>query len=341
MPAMDRAEMEPAGTDPAGTAGNDDGTVDVVAIGHAIVDVLVTVDDDFVARQGLAKGSMSLVDADTAARLHELIGPGTAVSGGSAANTAVGVASLGGRAAFVGKVGDDELGSVFAGDIRAAGVRFPGATGAGAPTASCVVLVTPDAQRTMSTFLGVAPELGADDVDEQLVAGAAVTYVEGYLWGLPATVAALDKALSAAGRLALSLSDAWWVEAQRQTFLDLLPRTGVLFANEAEAMALYQVDALEDALRRLAEDVPLAAVTRAAEGSVVVADGSWEAVAAHPVDRVVDTTGAGDLYAAGFLYGLTTGMAPLECARIGGLAAAEVISHVGARPQVPLSRLLR
>jgi len=322
-----------------------DEPLDLVAIGNAIVDVLAPADDAFVAREGLAKGSMSLVDAGTAARLQERMGPGVAMCGGSAANTAVGLASLGGAAAFVGKVADDEMGEVFASDIREAGVRFttapaPSPAAGGAPTARCLVLVHPDAQRTMSTFLGVAAQVEPEDVDEAAVAAAAVTYLEGYMLGLPAPMAAVGKALASAGRVALSLSDSFWVDAQRTVFLDVLPSVDVLFANEAEVCALYEVADLAEALPRLGRAVPLAAVTRAERGSVVVMGGSCHEVPACPVDRVVDTTGAGDLYAAGFLYGLTRARDPQACAHLGSLAAAEIISHVGARPKVPLSTLI-
>ncbi|MDQ1396395.1 MAG: hypothetical protein QOG64_1654, partial [Acidimicrobiaceae bacterium] len=275
---------------------------DVLAIGNAIVDVLAHAGDDFVAAQDLVKGSMTLIDDERAEELYQRMGPAVEVSGGSAANTAAGVASFGGRAAFIGKVRDDQLGRVFAHDIRSTGVDFvtPAAT-AGAATARSFILVTPDAQRTMSTYLGIAAEVTVDDVDEDLVAGAGIVYVEGYLCGLPVTRAALHKAVSLAGRVALTLSDSFWVEDQRDAFVELLPQIDVLFANEGEVCTLYQSTDLAGVLARLAETVPVAAVTRSAEGSIVLAEGKRYDVAAHPVDRVVDTTGAGDLYAAGFL----------------------------------------
>ena len=318
-----------------------DPSVDVLTIGNAIVDVLTHADDALVVELGMEKGSMALVDAERSALIYERMGPAIEASGGSAANTAAGVASLGGTAVFVGKVADDQLGTVFTHDLRANGVRFEIRPASGSvPTARSLILVTPDAQRTMNTFLGVAAEISADDVDETIVAGAAVTFIEGYLCGVPATSAALDKAMKAATRVALTLSDSLWVSHQRDTFLGLLPKVDLVFANEAEACALYGTDDVDVALQRLSAAVPTAVVTRGEKGSVVVNDGTRYDVPAHPVEHVVDTTGAGDLYAAGYLLGYIRGAEPDVCGRLGAAAAAEVISHFGARPQVSLAEFV-
>jgi sugar/nucleoside kinase (ribokinase family) len=317
---------------------------DVLAVGHAIVDVLSPCDDDLVAGHGLQKGTMTLVDGERAAAVYASMGPGVEVSGGSAANTAAGVASLGGTAAFVGKVADDELGRIFTHDLRASGVAYatePVASEVG--TARCLILVTPDAERTMSTFLGVAGELGAGDVDEALVTAARITYLEGYLVGLEAAGAALARTVTlarAAGTtVALTLSDPLWVRLNRDAFSALLPGVYVLLANEEEAMELTGAVTLEAALATLAGACPVVAVTRGARGVMATDGKETVAVPADPIDHLVDTTGAGDLFAAGFLLGLARDL-PLEtCCRLGTLAAAEVISHVGARPQTPLRDL--
>ncbi|HLF41825.1 MAG TPA: adenosine kinase [Acidimicrobiia bacterium] len=319
--------------------------IDVLALGHAIVDVLCHCDDDLIRRHGLIKGTMALVDAERSAAIYATMGPGVEVSGGSAANTAAGVASLGGAAGFVGKVAADELGEIFTHDLRAAGVVYdtPPGPASGAETARSLILVTPDAERTMNTFLGVAGELSPTDVDETRVASAAVTYLEGYLVGLPTAAAALEKALAAAHaagrRVALTLSDPMWAEIHRDAFAALLPRVDVLLANEAEAMVLTGAPTYGAALDELAASCEVVAVTRGAAGAVAARGSERVAVPAEPVERVVDTTGAGDLFAAGFLHGVTRDL-PLEaCARLGGLAAAEVISHDGARPQTSLAKL--
>ena len=314
---------------------------DVLAVGHAIVDVLSHCDDDLVAGHGLQKGTMTLVDGEQATAVYASMGPGVEVSGGSAANTAAGVASLGGAAAFVGKVADDELGRIFSHDLRASGVAYstaPVASEVG--TARCLILVTPDAERTMNTFLGVAAELGAGDVDEALVASARIAYLEGYLIGLEAAEAALERTVAlarAAGTaVALTLSDPLWVRLNRDAFSRLLPGVDVLLANEEEALEITGAADLESALAKLAGTCPVVAVTRGARGVVATDGRDTAAVAAEAVDHVVDTTGAGDLFAAGFLFGRARDL-PLEaCCRLGTLAAAEVISHVGARPQTPL-----
>jgi sugar/nucleoside kinase (ribokinase family) len=327
-------------TEPASSA-----SLDVVAVGHALVDVLSATSDEFIDTQGLAKGGMALIDAARATDLYAQMGPGTEVSGGSAANTAVGVASFGGRGAFIGRVRDDELGRVFAHDIRAAGLRFESAPSAdGAPTGRCLILVSPDAERTMNTFLGAAAQLHPDDVSPDLVRAAAVTYLEGYLFDEPDAMAAFrfaaQTAHDAGRRVALSLSDTFCVERHRPEFVALVEHdVDILFANDAEACALFETSALADALELVARHCDIAAVTKAAAGSVAVGREQTVEVPAVPVDRVVDTTGAGDLFAAGFLVGLTRGEGLRRCGELGALAAAEVISHYGARPERRLADL--
>ncbi|MCA1841763.1 MAG: adenosine kinase [Actinobacteria bacterium] len=320
--------------------------LDVVALGSAIVDVLANAGDELVEAAGLVKGTMALVDEAESARIYASMGPALEASGGSAANTAAGVASFGGRAAFIGRVRDDELGRVFAHDIQAVGVKYatPPAAG-GAPTGHCLVLVTPDAQRTMATFLGAATELAPEDVDPALVRRAKVTYLEGYLWDPPEAIEALRVAIAeahvAGGRVAMSLSDPFCVMRHRDDFLAVVEReVDLLFANEEEAMSLFAVDTVEEAVVEVGKRCEVGAVTLGSAGSVVVGGGETVAVPAAPVAKVVDTTGAGDLYAAGFLFGLTHGADLAECGRLGSLAAAEVISHLGARPQAPLHTLL-
>lgn len=322
------------------------GAVDVLGIGNAIVDVLSHSDDAFLAGHGLPKGGMTLIDAGQADRLYEETGPGVEVSGGSCANTMAGIASLGGRAAYIGRVRDDGLGRTFTHDLRAAGVdyRTPPASG-GPGTARCLVLVTPDAQRTMCTYLGASVELGPEEIDAGLVASAGITYVEGYLWDPPRAKEAIRQALRAARaagrRTAFTLSDAFCVDRHRDEFLELLrDDIDIVFANEDEARSLFGVEDLDAALARLADLCPVAAVTRSARGSVIVGGDGRHEVPAEPVQRVVDTTGAGDLYAAGVLHGLSRGMELPLCARLGGIAAAEVIGHVGARPETPLATLV-
>ncbi|MDP9069801.1 MAG: adenosine kinase [Actinomycetota bacterium] len=319
--------------------------LDVVAVGSAIVDVLAGTDDATVEALGLVKGTMALVDADRADALYASMGPALEISGGSAANTAAGVASFGGAAAFMGKVRDDQFGAVFIHDIRALGVEFPTPPAARGPaTARCLVMVTPDAQRTMGTYLGAATGFGPADIDEDLVARGRFTYVEGYLWDPPEAIHALRRAMGAAhaagGRVALSLSDPFCVARHRQEFLDLLDReVDVLFANEVEIVSLLEVGSFEAAVAAVQGRCQLAALTRGPLGSVVVAGDSVLEVPAEPVAEVVDTTGAGDLYAAGFLFGLSRGVDLERCARLGSVAAAEVISHMGARPAVSLASL--
>jgi len=320
-------------------------TVDVICMGNAIVDVLAYADETFLSEHGLTKGTMRLIDAQQAAALYADLPPGIEASGGAAANTAVGVASLGGEAAFIGRVGTDQLGAVFTHDIRNAGVRFETPPASGLPTAQCLVVVTPDAQRTLSTFLGASQQLGPADVDVAVIDSAAVTYLEGYLWDPPEAKEAFRAAMLAARgadrRVAFSLSDAFCVDRFRDEFLDLLSGpVDVLFANETEACSLFEVDSLPIALRELRGMCDIAVVTRGADGSSVLVGGEQIDVPAAHVDSVVDTTGAGDLYAAGFLYGLTHGLDLRACAELGGRCAAAVLGHLGPRPQTPLSALL-
>jgi len=322
-----------------------DDAIDVIGIGNALVDVLSHESDGFLEGQGLAKGTMHLIDEARARELYGAMGPGVEISGGSAANTIVGVASFGGRAHYVGKVRDDQLGEVFAHDLRATGVGFttPSAKD-GPPTGRCLILITPDAQRTMSTFLGASVRLGPADVDAGLIARGRVLYLEGYLFDPPEAQEAFRVAAGiahAAGRkVSLTLSDPFCVERHRAAFLELLERhVDILFANEAEIRALYEVDDFDRALQRVRGHCEVAALTRGARGSVVVGGDEVHVIDAHPVEALVDTTGAGDLYAAGFLYGWSRGRDLPACGRLGSLAAAEVISHVGARPVVPLAEL--
>ena len=320
-------------------------SLDVVGIGNAIVDVIAQADDAFLARQGLVKGSMQLIDAARAEALYGEMGAGLEMSGGSAGNTMAGIASLGGAGAYIGKVRDDELGRVFAHDMRAVGVRFETAPlAAGPPTARSLILVTPDAQRTMNTFLGACVELGPEDVAPELIAAAQVTYLEGYLFDPPGAKAAFQKAAElahAAGRkVSLTLSDAFCVERYRAEFRALIAgHIDILFANEAEITALYQTASFDDALAAVRGHCEIAALTRSAKGSVLIGRGETQPIPVMRVDRVVDTTGAGDLYAAGVLYGLTHGRDLATAGRLGSLAAAEVIGHYGARPETSLKTL--
>ncbi len=319
----------------------------VVGVGNAIVDVLAQADDAFLAEQRLDKGAMTLIDAAQAEALYARMGPGREISGGSAANTVAGVASLGGKAAYIGKVCDDQLGAVFRHDLRATGVDFDTRPVQGEPpTARCLVLVTPDAQRTMNTYLGASVELGPDDIDPELISGAQIVYLEGYLWDRPNAKEAFRKAAQIAHdsgrRVALNLSDTRCVERHRESFRELVNgHVDVLFANLGEAAALFEVHDLNEVIDAVRVDCEIAAITRSELGSVVVEGLSVYEIAAEPVDRVVDTTGAGDLYAAGFLYGFTQGRHLAECGRIGSIAAAEVISHYGARPEARLPELVQ
>jgi sugar/nucleoside kinase (ribokinase family) len=320
--------------------------IDVVGIGNAIVDVIAHADDAFLAREALVKGTMTLIDAERAEALYRMMGSAVEISGGSVGNTMAGLASLGGRGAYIGKVRDDLLGEIYRHDITAVGVRFhtPAAT-SGAGTARCLILVTPDGQRTMNTYLGACADLGPADIDPEVIAAAQITYLEGYLFDPPQAQEAFRKAAAiahAAGRkVALSLSDPFCVGRHRGAFRDLVGgHVDILFANEVEICSLYQTTDFTAAAAAVRGHVAIAALTRSAEGSVILADGAEHHIAAAPVARVVDTTGAGDLYASGFLFGLTRGRPLPTCGEIGSLCAAEIISHVGARPETALSRLV-
>ena len=321
---------------------------DVLGIGNAIVDVLARTDDDFLVRQKMPKGSMSLIDEARAKSIYEAMGPATKASGGSAANTIAGVASFGGRAAFIGKVKDDELGKAFTHDIRAIGVAFTTPPAKDGPaTASCYILVTPDGERTMNTFLGAAQNLSPADVPDEEIASASITYLEGYLWDPKEAKEAFRKAAKiahGAGRtVALTLSDSFCVDRYRAEFLDLVKggTVDILFANEHELKSLYETGEFETALEALRKDAKLGVVTRSEKGAVVVGAGKIETIPVFPVERVVDATGAGDLFAAGFLHGYARGLPHADSARLGALAAAEVISHIGARPGRRLADLAK
>ncbi len=319
--------------------------LDVVGIGNALVDVISEESFDFLARHGLVSGTMALVDSEQTTRLYADMGPTLQVSGGSAANTMVGVAALGGRAGFVGRIAADEFGDVFTHDIQSAGVEFfPARAGDGAPTGHCLVVVTPDAQRTMSTFLGASALLSASDLDEGRIASAQILYLEGYLWDDPVAKAAYRHAATTARRagvrVALSLSDPFCVARHRDDFLDLVAtHVDVLFANELEITTLYGTASFDGALQAVRDECEVAALTRGAAGAIVVGRGETHVVDACALDGVVDTTGAGDLFAAGFLYGFTQGYDLGTAGRLGALAAGEIIGHLGARPATSLRDL--
>ncbi|HMK71495.1 MAG TPA: adenosine kinase [Xanthobacteraceae bacterium] len=321
---------------------------DVLGIGNAIVDVIARAEEDFLLEQGMRKGGMALIDAARAEALYQAMGPAVEVSGGSAANTTVGLASLGARAAFIGKVKDDLLGRAFVHDIRAAGVTFTTQPAAdGSSTGRCYVLVTPDGERTMNTYLGAAQDLHPADIDADIIAASAVIYLEGYLWDPRDAKDAFLKAAKiahGAGRIvALTLSDAFCVDRWRDEFVHLMRSATVdlIFANEAELHSLYQTADFDAAVAALRADVEAAVVTRSEKGCLVIGADGTEAVPAFPVERVLDTTGAGDLFAAGFLCGLSRGADDRTCGRLGALAAAEVIQHLGARPEASLQDLAR
>jgi sugar/nucleoside kinase (ribokinase family) len=315
--------------------------LDVVGIGNAIVDIIAHADDAFLARHGMPKGGMTLIDEAHAEALYADMGPGMQLSGGSAGNTIAGLASLGARTGYIGKVKEDALGRIFRHDITAAGVKFPTRAATDGPaTARCLIFVTPDAQRTMNTYLGACVNLSPGDVDEDLIRSAKITYLEGYLYDPPHAKAAFHRAAEiahGAGRkVALSLSDRFCVERYRGEFRDLARlHIDYLFANESEITALSETD-FEEALSRIVEVVEIAAVTRGAAGSVIATKSLRLHVDAAPVAQVIDTTGAGDLYAAGFLFGLARDRTLPECGRLASLAAAEIISHYGGRPETPL-----
>jgi sugar/nucleoside kinase (ribokinase family) len=321
---------------------------DVLGIGNAIVDVIARAEEDFLIKQGMRKGGMALIDEARAQAIYDAMGPAVEMSGGSAANTIVGLASLGARAAFIGKIKDDLLGRAYSHDIRAAGVAFTTPPAAAGPsTGRCYVLVTPDGERTMNTYLGAAQDLNPADIGADMIAASAVTYLEGYLWDPKAAKDAFLKAAKiahGAGRkVALTLSDAFCVDRWRDEFLQLMRSRTVdlIFANEAELQSLYQTSDFDAAIKTLRADIDVAVVTRSEKGCLVIGPDGTEEVPAFPVDRVVDTTGAGDLFAAGFLSGLARGADDRTCGRLGALAAAEVIQHLGARPETPLKDLAR
>jgi sugar/nucleoside kinase (ribokinase family) len=320
---------------------------DVVCIGNAIVDVLTQVDEGQLSKSGMHKGTMTLIDSDRAEELYASMVDGIEASGGSAANTAVGIASLGGQAHYIGKVAADSLGDAFEKDIQEQKVTYRTERSEGdLSTARCLIYVTPDSQRTMNTFLGACTTLGPKDINSGDISAAKVTYMEGYLWDMPAAKEAFIKAIDichAAGRKAsLTLSDPFCVERFRSEFADLVTnQIDILFANEAEICSLYQTNSLEDAIACVRENCELSAITCSEDGSIIVAGEETIRIKAAPVEKVVDTTGAGDLYAAGFLYGYTQGFDLELCGKIASLAAGEIISHFGARPAVPLAELAK
>ena len=347
---MPTDDLPPDQIPPAGPDGGPSAVprLDVTCVGNALVDVLSPASDELLEELGLVKGTMALVDHVRAAAIYERMGATTEASGGSAANTAAGVAALGGRAAFLGRVADDGLGRAFTHDIRSVGVAFEPTPTAAVPgevvSGHCLVLVTEDAERTMATHLGVASEFGAVDLHDGHLASTQVVYLEGYLWEQPTAKSAMREAIAVAHRndasVALTVSDPFCVEHHRAEFLELLDgELELLFANEEEARMLFGVSTFEAAVDAVADTGVLAVLTRGARGSVVVTPTGPVEVPPAPVERVVDTTGAGDLFAAGFLYGITNGLGPEESARLGGVCAAEVISHVGARPQDDLRAL--
>ncbi len=319
--------------------------LDVVGVGNAIVDVVARSTDDFITEQGLTKGSMMLIDEDRADELYRAVTPEVEASGGSAANTVAGVASFGGRSGYIGKVSQDELGDVFATDMQSLGVDFSiPASSDGPPTARCIILVTPDAQRTLNTYLGVSVMLAPADVNPDTASAGKILFCEGYLWDVQSAKQAIRKAMDIAAdagrQVAFTLSDSFCIERHHEEFLDLVSGPiDVLFANRSELTRLYECD-LESAITRVGQEVELAFVTKGSEGSVIVANGERIVIAPEQLGPVVDTTGAGDQYAAGALFGLSQGIPLAETGRLASLAAGEVISHMGPRPARPLSDFL-
>jgi adenosine kinase len=319
---------------------------DVLGIGNAIFDVLVQTDEGFLASHGMTKGGMTLIDAARAASIYADMGPSVQMSGGSAANTIVGIAGLGARTAFIGKVKDDQIGRLYSHDIKAANVAFATKAASDGPATGCsYILVTPDGERTMNTYLGAAQELMPGDIDPADIAASAIVYLEGYLWDPKNAKEAFLKASTiahdAGRRVALTLSDAFCVDRYRDEFLELMRDGAVdlIFANESELHSLYQTADFDTALAQLRNDIKLGVVTRSENGCIVVTKDGVTPVPAFPIEKLVDTTGAGDLFAAGFLFGLVRGAAHEDCGRLGALAAAEVIQHIGARPLVSLKEL--
>jgi sugar/nucleoside kinase (ribokinase family) len=325
-----------------------DAKYDVLGVGNAIFDVLVKTDEAFLASHGMTKGSMALIDEDRAAAIYRDMGPATEMSGGSGANTIVGISSLGARAAFVGKVKDDQIGKLYTHDIRAAGVAFATKPASDGPATGCsYILVTGDGERTMNTYLGAAQRLSPADIDADEIAASKIVYLEGYLWdpkdAKDAFVKASQIAHQAGRQVALTLSDAFCVDRYRGEFVELM-RNGtvdLIFANEAELHSLYQTSDFDTALKQLRDDAKLCVVTRSEKGCVVASKDGVIAVPAAPIESIVDTTGAGDLFAAGFLFGHVRGLGFEHAGKLGALAAAEVIQHIGARPQVSLKELAR
>ena len=323
----------------------DDKTLDVVGIGNAIVDVLVRTPETFLEQHGLSKGTMALVDEEAAERLYASVGPGLETSGGSAANTLAGIAQLGGRAAFIGRVRDDQLGAIFSHDIRAVGARFETpAASSGPSTARCLILVTPDAQRTMCTYLGASVGLDPSDLNLDLVRQARLLYLEGYLWDSEeakrAFLEAAETARASGAQVALSLSDAFCVQRHRQSFLELVDgHVDLLFANEMEITALFEVTSFEEAAAAVRGRCAVAALTRSAEGSVILSEDTTIPIPAWRLGELVDTTGAGDLYAAGFLRAYTRGDDLQRCGQLGSLCAGQVVTQLGPRPQASLREL--
>ena len=321
-------------------------SLDALTIGNALVDVLATVDEGFLVRENIVKGSMNLVDIKRSKHLHSLVNSRTEMSGGSAANTAYGLASLGGKAGFIGKISADRLGESFSHDLDTVGVKFfPGVTCETEDTGRCLIVVTPDGNRTMNTFLGAASLLDAADISKTAVQSAAVVFLEGYLFDKDAAKEAFRTAAEyahAAGRkVALTLSDSFCVDRHRADFLSLVKNDiDILFSNEDELKALYQVDSINDGLHQLRDNCEFAAVTRNEHGSVVIDGDEVVIIDAEPVESVVDATGAGDMYAAGFLYGFVRGKPIEQCGKIGSIVASEVITHMGPRPLVPLTTVV-
>ena len=319
-------------------------TYDVVGIGNAIVDIIARCDDGFLSKHDLAKGSMRLIDADEANRLYASMGPAVERSGGSVANAIAGLASFGAKCGFIGRVAADQFGGIFRHDIRSLGVAYDTLPADGAPTARCLILVTPDGERTMNTFLGASVDFRPEDLDLGLIGAAKIVYLEGYLFDRDEAKAAFRKAARAAkkagAKVALTLSDALCVDRHRADFKKLV-REGadIVFANEKEIATLYQVNSFEEAADAALRDCEMAVLTRSEAGSVIVAAGETIQISAEKVSQVVDLTGAGDLYAAGFLYGLTHGAPLPACGRLGSLAAGEAIGHIGARPEISLRKL--
>jgi len=323
-------------------------TYDVLAIGNAIFDILVQTDESFLQKQGMTKGSMQLIDEARASSIYAAMGPATEISGGSAANTIVGVADFGASAIYVGKVKNDQIGTMYAHDIRAAKVTFTTPPAQDGPATGCsYILVTPDGERTMNTYLGAAQNLYPDDIDPAQVAASTITYLEGYLWdpknAKDAFLKAAKIAHDAKRKVALTLSDAFCVDRYRAEFLELMraKTVDIVFANSAELHSLYQTSDFDGALRQLRADVNLGVVTRSEKGCVAVSADAVVEVPAFPVDKIIDTTGAGDLFAAGFLFGFVRELGVTKAGQLGALAAAEIIQHVGARPQTSLRALAR